>query len=155
PLSLYLLTFIVAFDHPRWYRPGLMAGFTVVIVYLVAVTGPGRNDLFDCGIPGNLMQSVSDGWASMHHIPKDEYPASPEFRIGFITFAAMNFAALFGICLLCHGELVRLRPDPRYLTSFYLMIAAGGALGGVAVSLLAPQLFVTYFEWNLSMFAGY
>ena len=39
------------------------------------------------------------------------------------------FAAMFSICMVCHGELVRLRPDPRHLTGFYLMIAAGGAWG--------------------------
>jgi hypothetical protein len=33
-------------------------------------------------------------------------------------------------CMVCNGELARLKPDPRYLTSFYLMIALGGALGG-------------------------
>ncbi len=27
--------------------------------------------------------------------------------------------------MLCHGELVRLKPDARRLTSFYLMISAG------------------------------
>jgi len=67
----------------------------------------------------------------------------------------MCFVALFGICLLCHGELVRIRPPTVYLTSFYLSIAAGGALGGAAVSLLAPYLFVTYFEWTLAVWLGY
>ncbi len=35
------------------------------------------------------------------------------------------------------------------------MISAGGALGGVAVSLLAPRLFVTFVEWNLSLLVGF
>lgn len=39
-------------------------------------------------------------------------------------------ADLFICCMVCHGELVRLKPHPRHLTSFYLMISAGGALGG-------------------------
>jgi hypothetical protein len=56
--------------------------------------------------------------------------------------------------MLCHGELVRLRPQPRYLTSFYLMISAGGALGGLLVSLVAPQVFNTYAEWKIGMTAG-
>ena len=38
----------------------------------------------------------------------------------------MNFAAMFGICMMCHGELVRLRPHPKYLTAYFLTIAAGG-----------------------------
>jgi len=53
---------------------------------------------------------------------------------------------LFACCMACHGELVRLKPSPRYLTSFYLMVSAGGALGGVFVALLAPHIFRTYAE---------
>ena len=35
------------------------------------------------------------------------------------------------VCMVCHGELVRLKPATAHLTSFYLLVAAGGALGGV------------------------
>ena len=41
---------------------------------------------------------------------------------------------LFAICMICHGELVRLKPHERYLTSFYLMVSIGGAAGGIFVS---------------------
>jgi cytochrome b561 len=61
---------------------------------------------------------------------------------------------MLGICMMCHGELVRQRPNPRYLTEFYLLIAAGGALGGVAVSLVAPRVFTTYREWDLMLYFG-
>ena len=53
---------------------------------------------------------------------------------------------LFACAMVCHGELVRLRPGPRRLTAFYLMVAAGGALGGVFVTLVAPLIFKTYVE---------
>ena len=66
-----------------------------------------------------------------------------------------QFTGLFVLCMLCHGELVRLRPAPRYLTSFYLMISAGGALGGLSVSLIAPQVFNTYAEWKIGLVAGF
>jgi len=49
-------------------------------------------------------------------------------------------AGLFFACMVCHGELVRLKPHPRHLTSFYLMISLGGALGGLLVGLAAPCL---------------
>ena len=62
-------------------------------------------------------------------------------------------AALFIGCMVCNGELARLKPDPRYLTSFYLMIALGGALGGVFVAIVAPRVFHTYLELPLSMVA--
>src|SRR5581483_3489525 len=45
----------------------------------------------------------------------------------------------------------RLRPPVADLTSFYLAIAAGGALGGLLVSLLAPVLFDNYYEVHAGM----
>ncbi|MFP4056721.1 MAG: spermidine synthase [Candidatus Brocadiia bacterium] len=58
---------------------------------------------------------------------------------------------LFLCCMVCHGELVRLKPHPRYLTSFYLVVSAGGALGGVFVTLVAPYAFRTYIELHIGM----
>ena len=42
-------------------------------------------------------------------------------------------AGLFVACMFCHGELARLKPAPRYLTRFYLMISLGGAIGSTPV----------------------
>lgn len=53
---------------------------------------------------------------------------------------------LFSACMLCHGELYRRKPAVESLTAFYLTIAAGGALGGVAVVIVAPALFADYAE---------
>ncbi len=58
---------------------------------------------------------------------------------------------LFSGCLVCHGELYRLRPDPSRLTGFYLTVAAGGALGGLFVGVLAPLLFKGYWEYPLGL----
>jgi SAM-dependent methyltransferase/heme/copper-type cytochrome/quinol oxidase subunit 4 len=55
-------------------------------------------------------------------------------------------AALFVICMACHGEIVRQAPSARYLTRYYLLIALGGALGGVFVSVISPLVFETYLE---------
>jgi hypothetical protein len=55
----------------------------------------------------------------------------------------------------CHGELVRLKPDPSHLTAFYLMIAVGGALGGVFVTVLAPQVFNRFLEVHLGALAAF
>jgi hypothetical protein len=41
-------------------------------------------------------------------------------------------------CVVCHGELYRLRPAPEHATSFYLLIAAGGAVGSILVGIVAP-----------------
>ena len=63
--------------------------------------------------------------------------------------------ALFASCMLCHGELYRLRPHPRRLTRFYLMVSLGGALGGLFVAVGAPALFLDYVEfyWMLALTA--
>ena len=63
----------------------------------------------------------------------------------------MYLAALFFVCMVCHGELARRKPAPRYLTEFYLLIAAGGALGGLFVAVVAPLLLSTYFEWPIGL----
>ena len=55
-------------------------------------------------------------------------------------------AASFVVCLFCHGELVQRKPGVRYLTSFYLVIALGGALGAACVGLLAPHIFSGIYE---------
>src|SRR5580692_8832688 len=54
--------------------------------------------------------------------------------------------ALFVVCVFCHGELAQRKPTVRYLTSFYLIIALGGALGAVCVGLLAPHILSGIFE---------
>jgi hypothetical protein len=66
-------------------------------------------------------------------------------QIGSYSFA------LFIVCMICHGELVRSKPSSRYLTSFYLMIAAGGAAGGVFVALIAPLLFTGFWEFQIAV----
>jgi hypothetical protein len=37
--------------------------------------------------------------------------------------------------MFCHGELVRLKPAPAYLTRFYLMVSLGGAVGSAVVGI--------------------
>jgi hypothetical protein len=58
---------------------------------------------------------------------------------------------LFVACMVCHGELVRLKPAAGHLTSFYLMIAGGGAIGGLLVTVVAPRIFAGYWEYHLSL----
>ena len=157
PLSLYLLTFIIAFDHARWYRPALVAGLTLLSVYFAAVAyfSGTTVDLFECGIPGKVIHVMSDQWARLRGVDVEQIPKALQFSLGYLQSVAVSFAAMFGICMLCHGELVRLRPHPRHLTAYFLMIAAGGALGGAAATLLAPVLFQTFYEFDLALMAGY
>jgi hypothetical protein len=60
-------------------------------------------------------------------------------------------AVLVACCMTCNGELVRSRPDPSQLTVYYLLISAGGALGGVFVALIAPLLFKGFWEFPIAL----
>jgi spermidine synthase len=53
----------------------------------------------------------------------------------------LHCAVFFVNALVCHGELARRRPAARYLTVFYVWMAAGGMVGGIAASLVAPYAF--------------
>jgi hypothetical protein len=50
-------------------------------------------------------------------------------------------------CMVCHGELAGSAPDAEHLTVFYLTMAGGGALGGLAVAILAPAVLPDFYEF--------
>lgn len=112
PLSLYLLTFILCFDHPRWYKRAVFHPLFAVALFIVCA-------------------------ALAFERPSEQVLALP--------------VLLFLACMICHGELVRLKPDLRQLTSFYLTISAGGAAGGVFVGTVAPRIFTSFVEYQLSL----
>lgn len=60
---------------------------------------------------------------------------------------------LFAICMICHGEVVRIKPAPEHATAFYLSISGGGALGGIFVGVIAPLLFSRIWEFQFVIVA--
>jgi SAM-dependent methyltransferase len=114
PLALYLVSFILTFDHPRWYVRPVFIGALTILVPLMAY-------------------------------------AVPSLDLGFA--APLYLVGLFASCMFCHGELARLKPDPRHLTRFYLMISLGGALGAVLVAIVAPLVLSGYFELGIALIA--
>jgi len=75
------------------------------------------------------------------------YSLAPEFgNAGPIVQIPLFCSGLFICCMVCHGELARRKPEPRHLTIFYLMLAAGGALGGIFVGVIAPRIFHDFYE---------
>ncbi|MCX6922251.1 MAG: fused MFS/spermidine synthase [Verrucomicrobia bacterium] len=116
PLALYLLSFIICFDSPRWY---VRYPFTLA---LIAALGCLCWALFDA----------------------TDWP--------LVSQVVVYCGGLFICCMVCHGELYRLKPDPRQLTGYYLMIAAGGALGGLFVAIAAPLVFTDYYELHWGLF---
>jgi predicted O-methyltransferase YrrM len=118
PLTLYLLSFIIAFGDARWYDRRVWTAL--------------------------LISSLAGSVYLLH-------PYQVHIFLQIATFSA----TLFSACMICHGELVRLKPSTQHLTAFYVMIALGGALGGVFVTLLAPVLFPDYWEFHLGLVATY
>lgn len=116
PLAVYLLSFIICFESPRWYKRGFFLRLLAVAL-------------------GSLAYALYDIQMS-EAIPV----AIPLFTIG-----------LFISCMFCHGELSRLKPGTSQLTSFYLMIALGGALGAIFTGLIAPHIFAGIYEFPLSL----
>ena len=58
---------------------------------------------------------------------------------------------LFVCCMFFHGELADMKPAPRHLTTFYLMVSLGGALGGMLIGFVSPKLFNTYYEFGIGL----
>ena len=77
--------------------------------------------------------------------------------VGMSGFSSLNdfrflplfTICLFVVCLVCHAEVASMRPKPRYLTSFYLIIAAGGAFGGLFVAAVAPLVLIANIELQI------
>ncbi|HET8547255.1 MAG TPA: fused MFS/spermidine synthase, partial [Bryobacteraceae bacterium] len=67
--------------------------------------------------------------------------------------AAMVAAGVFIASMFCHGEVVRRRPGAALLTRFYLCIAAGGALGGLLVGIVAPAALPLPIDFSLAIVA--
>lgn len=115
PLSLYLLTFIICFDHARWYNRWVFIPLLVVGAAVVAQLLPVGTDA--------------------------------PMRLQILGYSA----ALFVACMVCHGELYRLKPPPERLTAYFLFISAGGAIGGFFVAIIAPAIFSDYRELQLGL----
>jgi hypothetical protein len=129
PLALYLLTFILCFDGEGWYRRRIM----VPLAALMA-----------------MMMLFLLSWR-----PKIELATSTfgvERDLLAISYAVPVYAiGLFVCCMFCHGELVARKPVARHLTRFYLMVSLGGALGGLFVGLLAPNIYSWYWELPVAL----
>jgi len=115
PLSLYLLSFILAFSGDRGYNRRLYAALFIL----------------SAGLTLYVMLNAT----SLH-----------------VYWQILGYCLLlFSACMLCHGELYRLRPAAGHLTTFYLMVSIGGAIGGIFVNLVAPLIFNGYWEFFVGL----
>ena len=113
PLAVYLLTFILCFDKPEWYR-------RKIFFSLFAGSATALMVLYNSVLP-------------------------------FLAEVAMHSLVVFSTCMVCHGEMVRLRPDSDRLTEFYLFLSLGGVIGAIFVNVIAPSLFSDYYEYQIAI----
>lgn len=71
-----------------------------------------------------------------------------------MTGALASVALLFVVAVALHRHLYQDRPPPSQLTLFYLIMSAGGALGGLFTALIAPAQFDWVWEHPLLVLAA-
>jgi spermidine synthase len=131
PLIMYLLSFVVAFSRGPWL-PGLLR-----------IRIPGLR------VSVGRMCLLGFAWVSLWGLVF--MLSDTRLEIPLIVSIPFYCGTLFILCLFCHAELHRLRPSPSHATSFYLLIAAGGALGSIFVGVLAPLVFSGSYELACSL----
>ncbi len=159
PLSLYLLSFIICFEHDRWYQrwffapAALLSVLWICMIESVPALDSHAKRMNWPGKPSEGIDYCVNGAVSLaNYIPGIQLDrfSSAEFAYAPLYQGLFYLTSLFFGCMLCHGELARLKPARKYLTEYFLMISAGGALGGVFVALMCPVLFVWYAELPLA-----
>jgi len=176
PLSLYLLSLIICFDSPRWYIRKFWGPLAILgIVALVAlensgdisaevnrlsnpktfVDSQGEDDVsrhWEVLGPGIVKAASGVNWVWNRILPQS---LRAWYDDNLIAQGAAHVIVLFLICMVCHGELAKSKPKPKHLTMYFLVVAAGGALGGLFVAVICPLVFQTYFELPLAICFGF
>jgi SAM-dependent methyltransferase len=122
PLVIYLASFILCFDGRGWYLRQWYLPLSMLFCVLMLA---GLHYRLGSGVVPEV---------GILHIEQ----AIPLYCLG-----------LFIVCMFAHGELVERKPKAAHLTRFYLMISAGGALGGISVGIIAPVVFS--WTWELAL----
>jgi spermidine synthase len=73
---------------------------------------------------------------------------------GTMTVAVSTLALLFLVAVSLHGRMYDLRPGASKLTLFYLVMSAGGAIGGAFTALVAPEVFDWVWEHPILILAS-
>ena len=73
---------------------------------------------------------------------------------GSMLVALMSLVMLFIVATALHDYLHHLRPAPQHLTLFYLVMSAGGVVGGLFAALFAPLLFDWVYEHPILVLAA-
>jgi hypothetical protein len=72
-------------------------------------------------------------------------------QLDIISQVVIYACILFIACMICHGELARLKPEVEQLTLFYLFMSLGGFLGSAFVAFIAQNIFDQFLEFPLAI----
>jgi hypothetical protein len=156
PLALYLISFILCFDSEIWYQRkfwGPLGVIGILTLCLLIKGGDWKVFPLPWGIANWWNGSTWSFTKALHTFVSTNW--AQEFNDNLAFQAVVYVAVLFNVCMLCHGELVKLKPRPEQLTLYYLLISVGGALGGLFVALICPYIFKLQFELSLGIVFGY
>ncbi|MBI3468632.1 MAG: hypothetical protein HY000_36990, partial [Planctomycetes bacterium] len=169
PLALYLLSFIICFDSPRWYLRWLFLPLLTLAIAAWCLT---------IGHESLTRVVMWTGWFEHSPLPRLEEESRKFIEdYSIVVFGnsplpwmrknlglsinrptlwaqiGIYLAVLFACVMACHGELARSKPQPRYLTLYFLTVSIGGAAGGIFVALIAPYVFPWFWEYQLGLLA--
>lgn len=143
PLAAYLLTFILVFETSWSFTgPGWRVGLILLVAVLAWILG---------GSP--LLNAIQRGFPAQSASSMLDPLARSQLWLNAHLAATVGLTILAGAaaCLLVHGRLGELRPTPKALTDYYLCISAGGAIGGLMVSLAAPLVLDQHHELGIAV----
>jgi hypothetical protein len=175
PLALYLVTFIIVFSQmPLWADTALtMALPTIVMIVVGEVDIPTAQwevmkrfiQVACVGIDLYVLylhtQGVEEKFRLTCLLVTPVFilliiflKTSTQTNVKQSVILLLHMTTFFFVTMACHGELARLRPKPKYLTDFYLIMSVGGMMGGVFNGLLAPIIFTFTSEYPLTLVAA-
>ena len=117
-----------------WVVPLCLYLFTFVLAF--DRSGWYRRGIFMTLLPAALLAPAYTYWRGTWNLSTDLLVFLP---------------ALFVCCMFCHGELARIKPGRERLTTFYVLLSLGGAIGGFAVGIGGPKFFASYSELPIAL----
>ena len=139
PLAIYLLTLVLSFKR-KPFCPGWFLKYIHWFVSLGVI-------LFFFNLMGQSLLELGQ------HAVKGILPDFPLFAKIFGPLLILFLCFIF--CLVCHYRLNEAKPeDPAGLTAYYMVLSAGGFVGGFLVNWVAPWVFNMTLETLIAFALG-
>lgn len=104
------------------------------------------------GAPGWYPRTISLPQTAMAIMAMAWLLAEKKLEFMLLLHIAVFSGGLLITCLYCHGELAARKPNAKYLTTFYLMVSVGGAVGSFLVGIVAPLVLHARYELGITLY---